>query len=264
MVVYIEYALIENFLLDGLLLYLAVFTAKNTVKFGRLALSAVVGAAGALAVPLLPVAAFWAYPIKCIGGAGLCFLANGKKRFLRVCGAFFAYSFAFAGAMFAFLSFQAQAGGYFLSQSGVTFVVCLGVILTLICVACVKRLKKRRAIYRHIYACKIRYQNREIRVDGFLDSGNFANLKGQAVCFLAPDVAYDLFFDEFWDKDGGQVQDELQISTLGGVKTLPAFLGVIEITTDEKTVVKQVYLAISANILSKEYKLLLHSRILDD
>ena len=62
MVVYIEYALIENFLLDGLLLYLAVFTAKNTVKFGRLALSAAVGAVGALAVPLLPVAAFWAYP----------------------------------------------------------------------------------------------------------------------------------------------------------------------------------------------------------
>lgn len=264
MVVYIEYALAENFLLDWLLLYLALFTAKTTVKYGRLTFSAIVGAVGALVVPLLPVAAVWAYPIKFIGGAALCLLANGKKRFLRVCGAFFAYSFAFAGAMFALIGLQTQTNGFFISQTSATFVICLGVILVLVCIAVVKRLRKQRALYRHIYACKIRYQNREIRVDGFLDSGNFAKLKGRAVCFLAPDVAYDLFSDEFWDKDGGQVRDELQITTLGGVKTLPAFLGIIEIATDEKTVVKQVYFAVSTNILSKEYKLLLHTRILDD
>jgi hypothetical protein len=84
------------------------------------------------------------------------------------------------------------------------------------------------------------------------------------VCFLAPDLAYELFFDEFWDKGRGYVRDELQITTLVGVKTLPAFLGDIEIITKGKSVVKQVYFAVSANIISKEYKLLLHTRILDD
>ncbi|MBQ7879600.1 MAG: sigma-E processing peptidase SpoIIGA [Clostridia bacterium] len=264
MVVYIEYAFAENFLLDGLLLYLALFTANVTVKFGRLAFAAAVGAIGALAIPLLPVSAIWAYPIKFLGGGILCLLAGGKKRFWRVCAAFFVYSFAFAGAMFAIVGIQAQTNGYFISQTGATFVVCAGAILTLLGVAAVKKLRTQRALRRHIYACKIRYRNRELRADGFLDSGNFAHLKGRAVCFVAPDVAYELQADEFWEQDGGQVQDELQISTLGGVKTLPAFDGVIEIETDEKTVVKKVYFAVSANILSREYKLLLHSRILDD
>jgi hypothetical protein len=264
MVVYIEYAFAENFLLDWLLLYLALFTAKNTVKYARLTFTAVVGAVGALVVPSLTLSPVWVYPLKLLGGVFLCFLANGKRRFWRVCSAFFGYSFAFAGAMFALLSFQAQAGGYFLSQTNAMLVVCLGASLTLIFVALVKRLRKQRALYRYIYPCKIRYQNREIRADGFLDSGNFALLKGRAVCFLAPDLAYELFFDEFLDKDGGYVRDELQITTLGGVKTLPAFLGDIEITTKEKSVVKQVYFAVSANIVFKEYKLLLHTRILDD
>ena len=254
MVVYIEYAFFENFLLDGLLLYLAIFTAKRPVVYKRLFVSATVGAIGALLLPITPLPKGWAYPVKLLGGMSLCVLANGKTLFFQVCGAFFAYSFAFAGAMFMLLNAQPQANA--------VSVVCLGVILAILGVATVKRLRKIRAVSRHIYPCKLRYETREITANGFLDSGNFAHLNGKAVCFVAPDTAYDLRLGEFWEETHEQIKTELKITTLGGIKTLPAFLGVIEIETGEKKVVKQVYFAVSANIVSRAYKLLLHSQIL--
>ena len=264
MVVYIEYAFMQNLILDGLLLYLALFTAKSPVSYKRLLVSATVGAIGALALPLLSLNKTWAYPVKILGGMGLCLLTSGRKRFFRVCGAFFGYSFAFAGAMFATVGFESQTSGYYLGQTNEIFVLCIGVILTLLGIAVVKKIRKIRAVYRHIYPCKIRYQGVEMQADGFLDSGNFAHLNGKAVCFVAPDTAYDLRLGEFWGEPHEQVKSELKISTLGGVKTLSAFLGVIEIETGEKRVVKQVYFAVSANIVSREYKLLLHSQILGD
>lgn len=258
MVVYIEYALAENFLVDCFLLYLACFTARRKIPLRRLVFAALIGAVGAVVFPLLPIAAFWAYPLKFLGGAGLCFLASGKEKFWRVCPCFFTYSFALAGALFAFASFQAQAGGYFLSQTGATIVVCGGGLFTAVCVAVVKKCRIRKAVLRHTYDCTAIVCGREAKTTGFLDSGNMAFYKGVAVCFISPDLAYDLREADIW------TDEKLQIVTLSGVKTLSAFKGFVEIKTDGKIARKEVYFAVSGNMLSRGYKLLLHSQILDD
>ena len=81
------------------------------------------------------------------------------------------------------------------------------------------------------------------------------------VCFLSPEIAFELFEEEIL-KQGGQVRDEIEIQTLGGEKKLPLFQGEIEIK--EKNVKKTVYFALSKNMLCREYKVLLFSRIFEE
>ena len=53
MEIYIEYALAENFLLDAMLLWLAMKAAKQEISLWRIVLAAAIGAAFAVAFPLL-------------------------------------------------------------------------------------------------------------------------------------------------------------------------------------------------------------------
>ena len=81
------------------------------------------------------------------------------------------------------------------------------------------------------------------------------------VCFVSPALMYDVFLEEILEKGRGQVCDEMEIHTLGGVKKLPLYKGELEIKTENDVIKKQVYFASSKNMLSREYSLLLPSVI---
>ena len=106
MVIYVEYALLENLVLDGILLALTLVSAKIPLKFWRVCLSAAVGAAFAVVYPLLKLPTALSYLLKFSVGFLLCFLAVGRVktkkewgRYALSCIFFFAYSFAFGGAL---------------------------------------------------------------------------------------------------------------------------------------------------------------------
>ena len=68
----------------------------------------------------------------------------------------------------------------------------------------------------------------------------------------------------FQDKQSGQVCDELQITTIAGVKKVPIMKGALRIRAGKDIrKIKEVYFAVSANMIGKEYTILLHSRILE-
>ena len=54
MEIYIEYALLENFFVDGTLLFLAIVASSQTLVWRKIILSAFLGAVFAVAFPLLP------------------------------------------------------------------------------------------------------------------------------------------------------------------------------------------------------------------
>ena len=62
----------------------------------------------------------------------------------------------------------------------------------------------------------------------------------------------------------GQVCDEMQIQTVSGIKSIPLYLGEIEVKGIKDRVKKQVYFAPSKHIISREYSLLLPSSIFDE
>ena len=101
---------------------------------------------------------------------------------------------------------------------------------------------------------------------GFLDSGNMATKNGLPVCFVSPDLAYDIWGEELMyssAKDEGQVCDEMQIHTVNGEKAVRLFSGEIEVFIEKgKSFKQQSYFAVSSNMVSKEYKIILHSLII--
>ena len=197
MVVYVEYALAENFLLDGMLLYLALRAAKRKIRKKRLFFAAALGAAFAVAFPLLPMPEFLAYLLKFAFGGLLCLVANGRGRYAATCVFFFGFSFVFAGALFALLNgFEVsgtKSGSYELARAPATFTLCGGAAFAVLALDLVKKLYRKRAVEKFTYDCEIRANGKTAFAAGFWDSGNTAAKHGTPVCFVSPDIAYDLW-----------------------------------------------------------------------
>ena len=186
MEIYIEYALIENFLIDGALLYLSLKTARNVVRWKRLVLSALVGAVFAVLYPLIPLPKLVAEPLKFAFGAILVRLAKtgkGWDRFAFTALCFYFYSFLLGGAMLGFY------GGE-IGERAPVWGVGLGLfVLVVLALWAVKRVYRRRATESFLYDCKITIGGRSVNAKGFLDSGNTATASGKPLCFITPPTA---------------------------------------------------------------------------
>ena len=257
MTVYIEYAFLENFFFDGVLLSLALISVKAPLKWWRIVCSATLGGAFALAYPFLRLPSALLFLLKFSVGFLLCLIAFGGVKTKKQAGKyalsvtfFFAFSFAFGGALLG-------VSGKFTSHK--PFWVTLGfVVLAVLALVFIKKLYQRRSVYAFIYECMVKNGEKSIRTTGFYDSGNLATKNGLPVCFLSPDLIYDLFSEEILEKSG-QVCAEMSISTLGGRKTTPLYRGKIQINGGEK----EVYFAVSTNMISREYKILLNAGIFE-
>lgn len=262
--IYVEYAFVENFLYDFTLLWLAFKTARVQARVRALLLSACVGAVFAVAFPLLRLSPTLGIVVKLAVGALLCMLPckclttrKAWGRCLLATLLFFAFSFGFGGTLLVVYGPLATGGKV---PSGLVF---LGfVLLTIAGMWLVKRLYARRRIFTQVYACTLSIGEKCIKADGFYDSGNLATKNGLPVCFLSPAVLYELIGAEIL-KAGGQVCDEMQISTLTGKKTIPLYAGKIGLKIDGQTVCKEVYFAPSAHMIGREYAVLLSARLLE-
>ena len=102
-----------------------------------------------------------------------------------------------------------------------------------------------------------------MRVLGYYDTGNCAQKNGVPICFVSPEIVYGLFGDELL-KDGGTVCDETEITTLSGSKKTALFQGEIRVETLGKTYQNKVYFSPSKNMITREYKVLLHAAVLGE
>ena len=268
MTVYIEYAFMENFVFDGGLLLLTLFALKVPIKARRVLFSALFGAFFAIVYPFLRLPKTLALLLKIAVGLALCLLAVGRVKTKKEWGRyaftallFFALSFAYGGTLTAFTR------GFFKGKVPSALVLIGFLIFATLVVVFTKKLYEKRALYAFIYDCAILYNQKRVAVLGYLDSGNLATKNDLPVCFLSPDIFYELCGNEIVfgeGKDGGQVCDELQIHTLAGERKVPLCKGDLEIKTPTgERKKRQVYFAMAANMISREYKLLLQARILE-
>ncbi len=254
MVVYVELAFLENFCLDFLLLALSAYAARGTSPIWRIIIAAAVGGMFALLFPLLSLPPFLKGALKFSVGALLPLLALDKGK--RGIGTlfFFAFTFAFGGALTG-----VQDAPKWLRFPFFLFLGFLTLFL-------VEKLYKRRALFQHVYDCEVEIREEKIFVRGFLDSGNFASNKGLPVCFLSIDKLYSLLGEKwiFEGKERGHGCDEMQISTQAGEKKIPLYRGVLWVKKGENLVKREAYFAPLTNRIGKEYSLLLNSRILEE
>ena len=268
MEIYIEYAFLQNFILDGALIWLSCQATKTPLHRGRWAFSALFGAVFAIVYPLLRLPSLLGMVLKISAGLLLCLLAVGSlkrkkewNRYALFTACFFALSFLFGGA----LNGVTQGS----NTKGVREVLTpLGfAVLSIFCVCLFGKLYKKRTVWRCMYDCAITNGAKAIQLQGFFDSGNTATKRGVPICFVSPEIVYELWGDEtlFSDKGTGQVCDEVCITTISGAKKVCVYKGGLEIKIDGKVrKIKEVYFAPSRNIISREYSMILHSRIFDE
>ncbi len=264
MVVYVEYAFLQNFLLDGGLLWLAMKASKHPPSPLRLLLSAVLGGAFALLFPLLSLSAGLSLLLKTAVGILLPLMAFGRVRNKKEGGRcamsvlfFFLFTFGFGGAL------TGVDENFPLQRRTGTGVLIGFAVLTLFSLFLVEKLYAKRAIYRHVYDCTVYVGEKKAKIRGFFDSGNLAMKNGLPVCFLSADILYDLCGNEivFGAVEGGQVCEEMVISTQAGERRVPLYRGYLQVNFGENSAKKEVYFARSANMIAREYKILLNSRI---
>ena len=269
MEIYIEYAWLENFLYDGVLLWLAFTAAKVKTRLWKILVSAGAGAGFALLFPYLRLPAAAGTAVKLAMGCLLCLLPFGRLRGKRKWGRyllttvlFFTLSFGFGGTLLAI--YGPLSMGETATKEVPGWLVFIGfAVLTAAALQLVKILYARKSLHRCLYDCRVLAGEKYIRTEGFFDSGNLARKNGKPVCFVSPALLYDLWGGELLE-EGGQVCDEMCISTLTGTKTIPLYDGKIEVETEEGTIFSEVYFAPSKNMIKREYTVLLNARILEE
>ena len=251
MVVYVEYVLLENMLLDSMLLYLSIRAVREKPSQKALWCSSFLGAVFALLFPLFSLHDFWKFPFGFLLVL-LCFpWKNCQNQYRKVFPSlawFLAFSFLFGGVLTALHS-------YFSFALIPIFTVVGFFILSTISLHFIRKIYEKRTISKYLYDCVIVAQERQKSVLGYLDSGNLASKGELPVCFISPEVFYELFIE----KRQGQVFDEMKIATVSGEKRVRLYKGEIQV----EKVKKQVYFSLSPNMLSKEYKVLLNARIFE-
>ncbi len=267
MTVYIEYAFLENFLLDGVLLWLSLKGTKRVVGWRRLFFAACLGGIFAVVYPLLSLPSALAFFLKIAVGLFLPLVAFGRIKNRKEWGRyalnatfFFLFTFLFGGALLGGME------NFSLSKLPSWAVGSSFALLTLSSVFLIEKIYGKRIIFRQLYPCSVAFGEKKAKVQGFWDSGNLATKNGLPVCFLSAEIFYDLCGNEilFPEKSAGQVCDEMAISTLTGERRVPLRKGVLRIKNAGNLQEYEVYFAPTANTIGREYKLILSGQLLGD
>ena len=253
MTVYIEYAFLENVLLDACLLLFALRYSGCRATW-RVPVAAIFGGVVALICPLISLPTVYLTAYKLCTGVTLPLLAVGRenRRKTTLCVLlFFAFSFVVAGGTFAFASFLPIKGGYVLKGVPVSLLSALFFCVFAFLGQTLKKWRRRREKTDCFVDCAIEGKAGEVELKGFVDTGNHARHFGLPICFVLPSV-----FEQICE---GKKQSKASIVTVAGTKEITLVkLKKLRITQGGQThIINGVYLSPSVALCAREYDLLL-------
>lgn len=271
MEVYIEYAFLGNVFFDAVLLALAFRSAKEKYRVGKLLFSASVGGAFAVLYPLLSLTKTLGTVLKILVGALLVMLAFGRLKTKKEWGRyaltlffFVLFTVSFGGVLLGvFTSFDLD-GERFTAQRIPFFLVLLAFgMLSILSVYWIRRLYARRAVHQRVVSCELTAGGKAVTANGFLDSGNLAQKNGLFVCFVSPELVYELYGEDMLNGED-VAREEMAITTVSGKKTVVLYEGELRVKTNPPMEKKRVYFSPSANMIGREYTVLLYAGLLEE
>ena len=172
MIVYIEYVIIDNVIIDYLLLK-CTFSITNTLfNKKRLVLGALFGALIALLYPLTERLFFINLLVKIMGGLVIMLIANvyqNRRAFYVNFAVFFMLTFLTGGAITGIFNLL----GVSLNSEFSIGLMFLPVILVISAVtSAIKSIYKNKEVRAYVYKVQLIKDKKSITVNGFLDTGN--------------------------------------------------------------------------------------------
>lgn len=202
MVVYIEYAFAENFMMDLLLLYLSLRCVKNRISWVRLILAAAIGGGEAILFPVIEMPVWCAYFVKFLGGVLIVIVAvseKGCKPHLKTIAIFFLSTFALGGLLTAVYSFfgieYVEGRGYLVERIPIALLFGVSGLFAVFVRRLGKSFGKKALIEKNIYAVSIEENGNTVHGNCFLDSGNLLQFHERPVCVISAVAALKLFRD---------------------------------------------------------------------
>jgi len=179
MTVYIEYAIIDNLVINALLLWFVFRTIKQSPPKLKILLSALLGTCAALVMPLLSYTGVVAFLIKLFVGAAMVFIVQSRNfaRFVLCYLLFFTYTFAFGGAIYGVLfmfSSTAESLLYFTYSTSIPIgaLILIALAAAKLLSICVKYLNLRHSVNNYLRDIVIQNRGDKFRVVSYLDTGN--------------------------------------------------------------------------------------------
>jgi stage II sporulation protein GA (sporulation sigma-E factor processing peptidase) len=165
--------------INTLLLWLTFRTIKQQTPWRLVIISATIGTAAALLMPLLTFGGIAMFFVKLFVGATMVFIVQYKSfvRFLLFYMIFLTFTFALGGALYGMLFMFTSTSGsllYFTNNTSIPIglliigVVIFGKILSLL----VKYLNLRQSVNNHLRDVVIHYDGERYKVQSYLDTGN--------------------------------------------------------------------------------------------
>jgi len=265
MIVYWEYAFLENCVIDGMLLSLSVKSARGKISVWRIVLASLVGGSEALIFPLLRMPIWCCYLVKFLGGVLIALIAvkgKNRKHCMITVASFFLFTFVLGGILTAVYSFfgvdYVEGRGYLVERIPITLLLCSSGLFAVGAFHAIKKMQKAKLIQRHRYACRLQNGNHSIRCDCFADSGNFLLFHGKPVCVISAVAALALFPD-------AKAVGRMAITTVNGKKESLVFQADrLVIECDGKAVEKHNVLLTVGEIKIDRCPVLLHTSYLED
>ena len=232
MIVYIEYVLIDNFVIDYLLLKATFAITGFPCHKGRLFLCAFLGALFALLYPLVPVHSIVLAIVKVLFGL-LIILCSAKfstrKRAFVSTLIFTLLTFLVGGTILGLTSmFNVGAGNEFL----VSVIIVPAYLIIKLIVYVIKSLYKQKTIKSLTYKTEITAFGKTIKTLGFLDTGNVLFYKDSPVIVCSK----SFFKENLLCVNALKTAMEIEISTVSGkskmlaikIDSLKIYIGEIE------------------------------------
>jgi len=196
--VYAELVFLDNFAVNLLIILLASQLTQATKRWGRYILTAAIGGVYACVAFGVPVASI--LPIRAAVGVAmglLAFWARGERGAWRSICAFWAASFALAGAVYAVMAAYgetATAGGVMIVRPPARAII-LGLLTGAGVTGMLARIQRRvRRQAAHTAPVRLLMGARSVQVKAFIDTGNLARepFTGLSVIFLSHTAAREL------------------------------------------------------------------------
>lgn len=254
MAVYVEYAFLDNFTMDCLLLFCATVTLKITFRWWRVALGALVGTVGALLTVF--VDGLLSYLCKALCLFLMCATVVGfnKKLFWHILLTL-AYTFVTGGAIVGIFNLlrvdYVSENGFFYNAPVPLFVNFLAVaVAAFLCYSVAVFVKQTKKIAPYLKKVKVNL-DKAYFVTGFCDSGNTVTCEGLPVCFVTK--KFGNVSDYFAGKILRGETKQVEVATIAGSKTVAAVAA--SIAVGEKQY--DVFLALPVSKCQTQYELLL-------
>ncbi len=277
MEVYIEYAIIDNLVMNAILLHLSFYINQLKYKKWQLILSNILGTICSILIPLFIIPNALLLAIKIALAMSMIFVATGKikiKKYILILLTFLTLTFLLGGLCFGvieILGLKVDGGGVLLFND---FSFPMSILIVVI--ACyiwvikllVHTIKNRLNISSSFVDVDVRKDNVCVHLLGYIDTGNFAcDKNGNSLIFISPRMFHRLFpkidITKFvlqkigQDDIAGSYYTKINDVTKNNI-TLVVPIDNIEVNVGNKNKsTKNVFVAVSQNNFGGEFDILL-------